>query len=193
MEYVPPISRRQQIVYEAGCLFREKGYKATSMRDIAVQVDMEAASLYNHIKSKHDILSDLLFYIARRFQRGMKEINESSSSSLEKIKALIVLHIKLTTEDTHAIGLLTRDWRHLKEPELSNFVAIRNSYSEDFLALINAGMKEGAIKKANSEIVLNTIFSSLSWLYVWYTTDKNISPEELEVQITDLLVNGIKH
>lgn len=179
-------------MYEAGCLFREKGYKATSMRDIAVQVEMEAASLYNHIKSKHEILSELLFYIARRFEQGMKEINESSYSPLEKIKALIVLHIELTTEDTHAIGLLTQDWRHLKEPELSVFVEIRNSYSEDFLVLINAGMEQGAIKKANPEIVLNTIFSSLSWLYVWYTADKNISPKELEVQITDMLVNGIR-
>lgn len=193
MEYVLAKNKRQQIVYEAGYLFRNKGYKATSMRDIAEQVKMEAASLYNHIKSKHEILSELLLNIAHLFQQGMKNINESSYSPFEKIKALIALHIRLTAENTHAIALLTQDWRHLKEPQLTEFRKVRDSYSDDFLVIIKESMELGEIKKANPEIVLNTILSSLRWLYVWYTEDKNINPIELEIQITDLLVNGIKN
>lgn len=192
MEYMSTKSRRQQIVEEAGHLFRKKGYNSTSMKDIAVQVNMEAASLYNHIKSKHEILYELLLYIAHRFQQGMKNINESSYSPFEKIKALIGLHVRLTTENMHAIGLLTQDWRHLKEPHFTEFMTIRNSYFDDFLEIIKAGIKQGEIKKANPEIMLNSILSSLRWLYDWYTEDKNISPVELEIQITDLLVNGFK-
>lgn len=192
MDYMLVKSRRQQIVEEAGHLFRQKGYNATSMKDIAEQVDMEAASLYNHIKSKHEILSELLLYIAHRFQQGMKNINESSYSPFEKIKTLIALHIRLTTENMHAIGLLTQDWKHLKEPHFTEFITIRKLYFDDFLGIVKASMEQGEIKKANPEITLNSILSSLRWLYDWYTEDKNISPIELEIQITDLLVNGIK-
>lgn len=192
MDYVLAKNRRQQIVEEAGHLFRKKGYNSTSMKDIAEQVNMEAASLYNHIKSKHEILSELLLYIAHRFQHGMKNINESSYSPFEKIKALIALHIRLTTENMHAIGLLTQDWKHLKEPHFTEFMNIRKQYFDDFMVIVKASMKQGEIKKANPEITLNSILSSLRWLYDWYSEDKKVSPIELEIQITSLLLNGIK-
>jgi len=192
MAYKGVKSRRQEIIEQAGFLFREKGYKATSMKDIAKEVNMEAASLYNHVKSKHDILSELLLYIANRFQQGMKNIIESSYSPFEKIKALIALHIRLTTENTHAIALLTQDWKHLKEPYLTEFQTIRNQYGVHFLEIIKTGMEQGEIKKAIPEITYNSILSSVRWLYDWYTDDKGISPVELEIQITDLLMNGFK-
>jgi len=192
MAYIVGKSRRQQILEEAGYLFQEKGYKATSMKDIAEQVNMEAASLYNHIKSKHEILGELLMYIAQRFEQGMKNINESSYSPFDKIKALIALHIRLTTENTHSIGLLTQDWKHLKEPHFTDFQTIRKKYSADFLEIIKAGMENGELKKANPEIILNSLLSSVRWLYDWYSDEQNISPVELEIQITDLLVNGFK-
>lgn len=192
MSYRAVKSRRQQILEEAGHLFQKKGYKATSMKDIAEQVNMEAASLYNHIKSKHEILSELLMYIAHRFEQGMKNINESSYRPFDKMKALIALHIRLTTENTHAIGLLTQDWKHLKEPHFTAFQTIRNNYSSDFLEIIKAGMENGELKKANPEITLNSILSSVRWLYDWYTEERKISPVELEIQITELLVSGFK-
>lgn len=92
----------------------------------------------------------------------------------------------------HAIVLLTQDWKHLKEPHYTEFMTIRKLYSDDFLAIVKASMEQGEIKKANPEITLNSILSSLRWLYDWYTEDKNISPIELEIQITDLLMNGVK-
>jgi AcrR family transcriptional regulator len=48
---------RKQIIYrEAARLFREKGYNAASMRELAERVQLKASSLYNHIGSKEEIL-----------------------------------------------------------------------------------------------------------------------------------------
>ena len=47
-------NKRQQILDVAARLFREKGYKTTSMRDIAKNLNVEAATLYSHIRSKDD-------------------------------------------------------------------------------------------------------------------------------------------
>jgi len=192
MTYVPVKSKRQLIIEQAGFLFRDKGFKATSMKDIAEKVGMEAASLYNHIKSKQEILSELLLHIAYKFQEGMKNIDESSYTPFEKIKALIGLHIRITVDNTHAIGLLTKDWKHLKEPHYAEFASIRNRYASDFLRIIIEGMEKGELKSANPEIILNSILSSVRWLYDWYTKEKDVSPVELEIQITELLVHGFK-
>ena len=60
-------SRKDVIVRKAATLFREKGYKAASMRDLAEAVGVEAASLYNHIRSKSELLHELVFSVANKF------------------------------------------------------------------------------------------------------------------------------
>ena len=53
------VSRKEVILKAAAQLFHEKGYKAASMRDLAERVGVEAASLYNHIRSKTELLHDI--------------------------------------------------------------------------------------------------------------------------------------
>lgn len=61
------VSRKEVILKASAKLFREKGYKAASMRDLAVKVGVEAASLYNHIRSKAELLHDICFNVANLF------------------------------------------------------------------------------------------------------------------------------
>ena len=185
-------SKREQIIFEAARLFREKGFKATSMRDIAKKVNVEAASLYSHIKSKNEILEELVFLIAYKFQNGMKDIDESSYSPYQKIKALVALQIRITVENPYAIFLQTQGLMHLKEPHKSKYELIRNKYAQDFLRIIKKGMEQGEIKRMNPEILLNTLLSASRWLYNWYDEEKKISPVELEIQILELIESGIK-
>ena len=62
-------SKKDVITQKASALFRKKGFTATSMRDIAEAIGVEAPSLYNHIESKNAILKDICFRIARLVHR----------------------------------------------------------------------------------------------------------------------------
>ena len=183
-------NKREQIIFEAARLFREKGFKTTSMRDIAKKVNVEAASLYSHIKSKDEILEELVFLIAYKFENGMKDIDNSSYSPYQKVQELIALQIRLTVENPYAIFLQEQALWHLKEPKKSSYQAIRTKYAADFLRIIKEGIELGEIKNQHPEIMLNTILSASRWLYSWYTKDKKISPVELKIQILELLENG---
>lgn len=61
------INKKELILSEAAMLFKEKGFGGTSMRDLAEKVGMEAASMYNHIKSKNEILELICFKIANQY------------------------------------------------------------------------------------------------------------------------------
>ena len=61
------------------------GYSATSMNNIAKKIGIRASSLYNHIDSKQEILSNLLLTIANKFHRGIVEVNNMSCCYREKL------------------------------------------------------------------------------------------------------------
>ncbi|ADV46338.1 TetR/AcrR family transcriptional regulator [Nitratifractor salsuginis] len=54
------VSTKQRILESALKLFSTKGYKATTMRDIAAEVGVRQGAIYNHFKSKETILESLI-------------------------------------------------------------------------------------------------------------------------------------
>ncbi len=186
-------AKKQEILEAAARLFRDKGYTAASMRDLAKEVRLKASSLYNHIQSKEEILRDICFLNARRFEAGMRQIEQLAATPAEKVRALIHLHIHIATEDITSVTAFNDEWRHLKEPYLSEFMTLRKDYEHRFKAIIEAGIATGAFKKLNAATVLYTVFSSVRWLYDWYKPERNISSEALCEQIAALLMGGLEN
>ena len=109
-------AKRELILAEAAKLFKDRGYSGTSMRDLAGQVGMEAASMYNHIKSKDELLDTICFRISDTYISQLSDIERTDSSYGEKIKALVRLHIRLMVEDGAAVSVANHDWKYLPEP-----------------------------------------------------------------------------
>lgn len=192
MAIVETKSKREAIRIAAARLFRDKGYSATSMRDLAEAVDLKAPSIYNHFLSKEEILRHICFENARRFLDGLSEIEKMKSSAGEKLRALIRMHILIATEDATSIIAFNDEWRHLSEPFLSEFSAIRRDYERRFQAIIEEGIRKGEIKDINPFVVTYTIFSSMRWLYDWFKPGRSISAEDIEGYITQLLMEGLE-
>lgn len=184
---------KKQIIFEAAAfLFREKGYSATSMRDLADKVNLKASSLYNHISSKEEILREICFANAQRFEEGMQEVEQMQGSASEKVRALLRLHIQIATEDVTSVTAFNDEWRHLNEPHLSEFKSMRRSYESRFQAIIEAGINNREFKSLDSFTALYTIFSSVRWLYDWYKPERKVTPEDLYEQISTLLMSGLE-
>ena len=177
--------RREQILEKAARLFRKTGFSATSMRMIASATGMEAASLYNHISSKQDILDELLFSVAAEFTNGMAKAETLPFGPYEKLEYLVDLHIDLTLRWPDRIALVTGDWVHLEEPRLKEYIELRSEYENRFRELIREGREKGILENINSDLTLFSILSSLHWLYSWTgkhpETDTKIVREELKL------------
>src|SRR5574343_1599822 len=129
-------SRKEVIVSKAATLFREKGFKAASMRDLAEAVGVEAASLYNHIKSKTELLHELCFGVANRFMHKMDEVEAQKIPAIEKVETMVRFHIDEMINHYEEVYVSDREWKHLSDPYLSNFQNQRRMYRKRFAALI---------------------------------------------------------
>ena len=116
-------SKKDIILQKAAAMFREKGFAATSMRDLAETVGIEAASLYNHIRSKNEILEAICFNVANRFTANMEGIEASRESSIHKVETLLRFHIRQMVDSYEEVYVSDREWKHLKDAYLSNFNA----------------------------------------------------------------------
>lgn len=183
---------KKQLIREAAAqLFREKGYAATSMRDLARAVNLEASSLYNHIGSKAGLLRDICFENAQHYLDEMDRVERMETNADEKVKALIHFHIRMATEDITSIMAFNDEWRHLEEPHLTEFKQLRKNYESRFRSILEEGMASGEFKSAHPNIVLYTIFSSIRWLHDWYKAGHAVTPEQLQRNMTQLLLSGL--
>src|SRR5690606_41896114 len=120
------ISRKEEIILVASRLFYEKGYKTVSMRDIATAMNIKAASLYNHIRGKQEILSEIILKVAKEFTVGMEKVVSENSSAIEKVEKVIEMHVDITVNYSEALAALNNDWMHLEPSDLSAFVKMRS-------------------------------------------------------------------
>jgi AcrR family transcriptional regulator len=185
------VDRKTEIINCAAQLFKNKGYSAVTMRDIAQALDIKAASLYNHIKSKQEILVLIVIEIAEEFTRVMNEILESEAPTINKVERVIQLHIAITIRNSDGLACLNNDWMHLTDDQLTYFIKMREDYENNFRKIIKNGVEQGEISSNNQEVIVFTILSSLRTMYLWYGKTKNLSASALQESMSKLYLNGI--
>lgn len=191
LAFMKPSSRKEEIIVLASQLFKEKGYSAVSVRDIAQAMGMKAASLYNHIENKQEILSVLVLDLAREFTRGMEGVKNTQLSPLQKIEKLIELHIDITVNNSEALAALNNDWMHLEGSDLDAFIDMRESYEANFRSIIKEGIGLGQLQQRHPEVILFSILSTLRTLYLWYQKRGKLDVNVLKKDMVAVLLRGI--
>ena len=184
------VSRKEEIIKTAAKLFKEKGYSAVTMRDIATAMGMKAASLYNHITSKQDILKTIIISLAEEFTQGMENIKSSNVSSLNKLKEIITLHISITSQNTYGMASLNNDWMHLEE-QLPYYLELRSNYENEFRTILSEGIRNNEFANSDVEVMLFSMLSTLRSLYIWIPKKDDLNSEELSNSLSNILINGI--
>jgi len=183
-------TRKDEIIQTSAILFKKKGFSAVTMRDIAKAMGIKAASLYNHIKSKQEILSEIIISLAEQFTKEMKVIRNSDETSIDKLKQIVALHVNITTNNPFGMASLNSDWMHL-ENELDYYLKLRKNYENDFRNIIEKGIEENELFSGNSEVMLFSILSTLRSLYIWLPKKEDIDIEKFTNELSLILINGI--
>ena len=184
--------RKLEIVKTASLLFNKLGYKNVTMRVLAEEMDIKAASLYNHIASKQEILSTVIISMAEQFTDSMASVMDNDLTPVEKIKSIIIHHIEITLNDPHGTASLQNDWMYLEGDNMVHFKRMRKQYENNFKLIIENGIEVGAIKNVNSETMLFSILTTLRSLYIWFPRQEQMDKEKLKVDMIRVLLDGIR-
>lgn len=186
------ISRKEQILQTAARLFREKGYASTSMRDIATDLGIEAASLYHHIKSKEEILETICFAMADQLIAAIDEVNDIYFNAEEKLRMAIKNHVRIITQNINQSAVFLHEWRSLSEPRLGEFKQLRDKYENELKVILGEGVNEDIFDNVDQKFATLTILSTVNWINEWYRPEGTMSAEEIAQKLSDFIMGGLR-
>jgi TetR/AcrR family transcriptional regulator, cholesterol catabolism regulator len=185
-------TKKEVIIDQAARLFHEKGFSATSMRDLAEKVGVEAASLYNHIQSKSEILQEICFKVANEFMWKLDQVDSNEQKAVQKVEALLRFHVQQMVNHYENVYVSDREWKHLADPYLSNYQNQRRTYRKRFAAIIEEGIRLKEIKNIDAPTAVLIILHAVSGIESWHRSKRKISAELLEENMVMILVDGLK-
>jgi AcrR family transcriptional regulator len=185
-------SKKGLILQRAATMFRERGFAASSMRDLAETVGIEAASLYNHIRSKNEILESICFDVANIFNEKIQEVESGRQSNINKIESLLRFHIEQMVDNYEKVIVSDREWRHLDEPYRANFQNQRRTYRKRFAAIIEDGIVKGEIRRIDAATAVLIMLHAINGIESWHRSKVKMNADELANNMIRILIDGLR-
>jgi AcrR family transcriptional regulator len=185
-------SRLNELIEKATKLFAEKGFVASSMRDLAHEMGIEAASLYSHVHSKEEMLEIICFKKADQFLAALDEVNDIYFNAEEKLRMAIKQHVSIICKNPNASKVFIDEWRHLEEPHKLKFIEKRNLYELGILEILKTGEQENLFKEVDLKFATLTILSTVNWINQWYNPQGKMKPEEIANELSNFILTGLK-
>ena len=185
------LSRRQAIEDVASDLFRERGYAATSIRDIARALSVQGASLYAHVTSKEDVLWAIVDRVASRFEAAADAATSGASDPDDLLAGLVRAHVLAVTEDVGEASVFIHEWRHLSDERRQAVLERRDAYEARFRSAIADGIASGAFALTDRSLAATFLLTALNGIPTWYRPGGSASPAQLADLYADLAVRSL--
>lgn len=186
------IDRKQQIFHTARSMFSERGYRATTVRDIAREMNMQAGSLYAHIESKEDMLWEIVDRAAEQFLGAVEPIALGEARAPEKLREMVRAHVRVVADNLADATVFLHEWKYLSAERQSAIRERRNRYESLYRQVIDAGIREGDFAEADPKMAALLVLSTVNWLPQWYNPAGPLSPTEVADRFSELVLRGLE-
>ncbi|HEY1470783.1 MAG TPA: TetR/AcrR family transcriptional regulator [Candidatus Acidoferrum sp.] len=187
-----PATRLEEVLQSAANIFFAKGFHATSIEDVARDVGMLKGSLYYYIKSKDDLLFQLLLagiedgdaFIARQI--------DVSGDPVEQLERAIRAQIDYIIQNKVPFGLFLHEFDSLSGKRQHKLISVMSRYNSRFVELVRRGQQQGKLIDGEPWLIVNGILGMCNWLYRWYDTDQVSGPEQVKRVFLHMILSGIQ-
>lgn len=190
----PKDSRRDIILRSVGYVLRDSRMNSLTMQSIADELGITKGNLYYYFKDKQDLLFQCrmrcMEISLQALDDAKRDVAHKRVGLTQAVHTLLVRHILGILEDGMGNVLLT-DLDDLEQPLRERYVGERDRFEAGFRKLIDTGRKLGEFQCANSKLAGFSILGAINWIPKWYHVDGKMSPEDIAVGMSDLLIKTL--
>ncbi len=182
-------SRREELLRTAARLFVDKGFEATTTRDIADAVGMRSGSPFYHFRSKQDLLKAAMAEGLETGYRSLLAAIEGIDDPALRLRVLIRTHLGNLLEGECEAPLLLFESRSLDAAARAEIAAITERYQKPWQETLDALAAAGQLNSAQPPVRL-LLFGMLNWTPQWYRADGGQSLDQLTDCVMALLLGA---
>ncbi|HEV8557393.1 MAG TPA: TetR/AcrR family transcriptional regulator [Actinophytocola sp.] len=187
------MGRREELLELAAKLFAERGYRATTVRDIADAAGILSGSLYHHFDSKESMVDEIL----TRFQEDLfgryEEIVARGLGPRETLEAVVVASFESIDRHHAEVAIYQNEAKYLAEFERFGYLHERNQqFRKLWVGILEDGVRAGVFRPdLDIELVYRFIRDTV-WVAVhWYRPEGSLDAPEIAKQYLGILLDGI--
>jgi AcrR family transcriptional regulator len=182
-------TRRDQILDVAARLF-QKGYRATSLDDVAAEIGITRPALYYYFNAKEDILAAIYERAVGALIDRATPIFASKLAPDVLLCRLVQVHVQTMLEEQPIVRVFFQEKDSLGEDASRLVKAKEVAFTKMMAATVRAGQRQKLFRPGDPELVVNAILGMLIWLYQWYRPERHVA-QEIEEVFCNLLIKGL--
>lgn len=186
-------SRRDELLAIAAGLFAERGFKNTTVRDIADAAGILSGSLYHHFDSKESMVDELLDTFQTELWKKYDAISASDLTAKGKLEAIVRASFDAIDHHHSEVAIFQSDAAYLTTFDRFDYLNERNrKFRTLWLDLLEDGVAAGELRADLDVDLVYRFLRDTVWVAVrWYRPGGTLTPDDVANQYLTILLQGI--
>jgi TetR/AcrR family transcriptional regulator, cholesterol catabolism regulator len=175
----------------AAALFCEKGYAATTTREIATAAGIQQASLYYHVAGKEDLLHQICVSSLEQLFADVQSAVGAVHDPVERIEVLVRTHLRTILRHQIRHVTMLNELRALSDPHRATIMALRKNYAGLVRSVLEAAQAEGAVRTdIPARYLYLALLNILNWAVLWFRRGQTLSEDQIARIFTSIYLTG---
>jgi len=183
-------ARRVEILRAAARIFRDRGYAAAGMREIAVAADLSPGNLYHYFKGKDELLYFCQHRTLDRLLAALNEARRSAAPLADRLRRLAAAHVLCVIDELQG-SAAHFELDALPKRLRAAVVAKRDRYERGVRALVATGIRTCELQATDAALATRAFLGALNWTAHWYRPDGADSPQRVADVVSAFAIAGL--
>ena len=183
---------RQETILEAGAkLIHAKGFQATTIQDVADEVEFSKAAFYYFVQNKEDLLYQILLRTLTEAARTVTETIAAPGSPDEKLLRVIGSFGRMVAERPDTFSVYFKERGHLSPEHREAVTALERRIVAELRSVYAEGAASGRLRDLPAEAAVFGLLGMCFWTYEWFRNDGRLTPAALGIALEALASGGV--
>lgn len=181
-----------KLLRTAGLLFRQKGFEATTVREIAKAAGVLPGSLHYRFATKESLLLALMEQGICKATNALRTALATTLDPLERIRLAMRAHLHFLLQEDDSIYVLLYEWRALTGEQRVTMARLRDCYDALWDGLLYEAAGTGRLRaELDLKLLRLSVLGSLNWVAQWFSPDGGSSPDDVADKFAENVLHGI--
>jgi AcrR family transcriptional regulator len=184
-------AKREAVLETAAHLFLERGYRSTSLRELAGLLKITKPALYYYFQNKEQILVECYRAGIASIEGLLEEGELEHGTGLQRVESYLRVYAMAIVSHDFGRCVAMLDDSELSPAARREVRSLKRRIDASIRGYIEEGIEDGSINDCNPKLAAFAVAGAINWIGTWYRPDGGLSRESIATGFAELLTRGL--